>query len=156
MSVNVLSLITRIISYIFVALVLFFVLSIIRLIYLDVATMRRKKTKAGDKAYLKLVDLRSLLPFSIAESYVLNQNNTIGRSVDCDICFSDETLSSRHARIFEEEDMFYIEDLGSKNGTMLNGEFISEEDMVELRDGDKISVGKVTFLFVEVRADREV
>lgn len=156
MFVSVLSFVTRIISYAFVALVLFFVLSIIRLIYMDVATMRKEKTKAGNKAYLKLVELRSQLPFSIAESYVLGADNTIGRNSDCDICFGDETLSGHHARIIEEEDMFYLEDLGSKNGTWLNGERVSEEDMLEIRDGDKIHVGEVTFLFVEIRADREV
>lgn len=50
-------------------------------------------------------------------------------------------------RIIKEDGIYYIEDLGSANGTYLNGELIT--DAIELKDKDLIDVGRVEFLFVD-------
>lgn len=46
----------------------------------------------------------------------------IGRSRDCDIAILDERVSRRHAEIYFDGDAFLVSDLGSYNGTLLNGQ----------------------------------
>jgi len=62
----------------------------------------------------------------------------IGRAVDNDVCITDPTVSSHHARIFTYLNSSYVEDLQSSNGTYLNGKRI---DKHILRPGDTLRVG---------------
>ncbi len=137
-----------IVTYIFVAVIYVFIFLIIRMISKDIRTMYRKKT--GDipgGAYLKLINLRQELNYSVEESYEITDDEIIGRSRKCDIVISDKYLSSKHLRIFKVSGKFFLEDLGSTNGTFLNGNELGEK-AVELLDGDKISFGRTNFLFV--------
>ncbi len=78
--------------------------------------------------------------------FVFEQESvTIGRSSDCDVVLYDPGVSRRHARIFAEGDAFFVEDLGSSNGTKLNGELAQK---APLQDGDAITLGPVVFHFV--------
>ncbi|MFH1176007.1 MAG: FHA domain-containing protein, partial [Acidobacteriota bacterium] len=61
---------------------------------------------------------------------------TIGRSSACGLVLADRFLSRTHARIFREGESFMVEDLGSRNGTLLNGQPI--EKAGPLRPGDVI------------------
>lgn len=65
----------------------------------------------------------------------------IGRSRDCDVRLRDALVSRHHCRISREDDKLTVRDLGSKNGTRVNGELIAEE--VTLEDGDRLEVGSV-------------
>ncbi len=71
-------------------------------------------------------------------------NNDMGRSPDVDIPIADAGLSRRHARIVNEEGDYFIEDLGSTNGTFLNGVRLSERKKLE--NGARIQVGETTVL----------
>jgi hypothetical protein len=62
----------------------------------------------------------------------------IGRSPECDYVIDDRQVSRKHARVFRMNDGYYLSDLGSKNGTYLNGSTIDEP--VLLQDGDVIQV----------------
>jgi len=62
----------------------------------------------------------------------------IGRVSSCDICISDANVSRRHAAIVCRDGEWYIEDLDSTNGTLLNGRPIVSE---RLRDRDVIEIG---------------
>jgi len=62
----------------------------------------------------------------------------IGRSPDCHIVLPDRQVSRRHARVFRADDVFYVEDLGSKNGTWVNGQPLHEPRA--LQDGDEIQI----------------
>ena len=64
---------------------------------------------------------------------------SIGRAGDNDLHIADNTVSSYHARIFTYLDASYIEDLGSTNGTYLNGKRIQKHT---LHAGDIIKLGK--------------
>ena len=65
---------------------------------------------------------------------------TIGRAAQCSVCVpSDTYLSQMHARLFRQDGQAYLEDLGSTNGTWLNGERIVA--VAPLDAGDRVQVG---------------
>lgn len=68
---------------------------------------------------------------------------TIGRAADCDLSLSDTYLSSRHARLANDQGDLSIEDLGSTNGTYVNQELV--DGRVHLERGDIVQVGGVLF-----------
>lgn len=138
---------SKILTYIFVVVIYVFIYAIIRMIFLDIRTMYRKKSGGIADAYLKLINLRHELDFQVDESYEISENEVIGRGKKCDISIGDKYLSIKNSRIFKSSGKFYLEDLDSTNGTFLNGEALSDE-AVELLDGDKITVGRTNFLFV--------
>jgi len=70
---------------------------------------------------------------------------SIGRSRESDIFLPDQWLSRNHAEIEERKDGFYVTDLRSKNGTLLNGEPLNE--WRRLRPGDVITLGEHTLTF---------
>jgi DNA-binding winged helix-turn-helix (wHTH) protein len=73
------------------------------------------------------------------QSWNLEKNELIiGRGADCDIVVPDRQVSRHHTRIRRNPDGYVVEDLGSKNGTHLNGERLKES--VLLQDGDIIQV----------------
>jgi hypothetical protein len=66
---------------------------------------------------------------------------TIGRAGGCGIPLTGDTFVSQvHARVFERDSELFVEDLGSTNGTFLNGEQISQPH--PLRRGDRVRVGR--------------
>jgi HD-GYP domain-containing protein (c-di-GMP phosphodiesterase class II) len=69
---------------------------------------------------------------------------TIGRDNDAHIQIMDQGVSRRHAEIFRVGEMYFLRDLGSRNGTYVNEERISEE---LLREGDRIRIGQTTLTF---------
>ncbi len=73
---------------------------------------------------------------------------TLGRSADCDIVFGERQVSRYHARIQRDEQGYLLRDLGSKNGTWVNGEAVLGQPY-RLQDGDEIVLaGTVRIGFV--------
>ncbi len=70
---------------------------------------------------------------------------SIGRSQENDVVISDPNVSRRHARISRQDNGFVIEDLGSTNGTMLDGVPIDRE---RIDNGDELTFGQTTARFV--------
>src|SRR5438552_14346471 len=70
---------------------------------------------------------------------------TIGRSRDSDIFLPDQWLSRHHAEILRKEVNFFLHDLGSQNGTRLNGEPVHGDR--RLRHGDVITLGEHVLTF---------
>lgn len=64
---------------------------------------------------------------------------TVGRSAGNDLVLADPEVSRRHVRIVRRADGFAVEDIGSTNGTFVNGQRISHLTM--LQDGDAIDLG---------------
>ena len=138
---NIFSLIFK---YIFIVIIYLFILSIIRLIYLDI---RGIDTRALDNSiYLKLINRKDSLPFKVKEYYSLDDEIFLGRGNDNEIVIKDPYISKKHLKIIEDEGNYYLEDLNSANGTYINGDRIM--DVVELANGDRIKIGQVEFLFV--------
>jgi pSer/pThr/pTyr-binding forkhead associated (FHA) protein len=69
---------------------------------------------------------------------------TIGRAPDNDVVVGDPATSGHHGRIEVRADSFWISDLGSTNGTLVNGEPVIEK---QLSDGDMIAIGQNTLRF---------
>ena len=67
----------------------------------------------------------------------------IGRSRECDLRVADGNASRRHAEVMQEDE-WYVVDLGSTNGTELNGRRITRE---RLSDGDRITIGATDLIF---------
>lgn len=85
--------------------------------------------------------------------FFIEQEETLaGRDLANDIVVSDPEVSRRHARFLMREDSVFVEDLGSTNGTFLNGERISSPK--QLRLGDAITFGEnITLAFEKVPED---
>jgi pSer/pThr/pTyr-binding forkhead associated (FHA) protein len=84
--------------------------------------------------------------FEVGTFMPINGETLIGRLDTCQIRPAHPTVSRKHCRIFSEEDKFFVEDLGSMNGTTVNGSKIQSK--IELKDGDSINVATVEFRFV--------
>jgi hypothetical protein len=69
---------------------------------------------------------------------------TIGRTRDCDLCLTDLSVSRRHALLVRREDGWVLSDLGSHNGTRLNGWLVREP--VSVRAGDRLEFGSMAFI----------
>lgn len=70
---------------------------------------------------------------------------SVGRSKDADVRIDDRYASSIHARVFSRGERFYVEDMNSTNGTLLNGATLKGE--AELIDGDTVQIGDTVFRF---------
>ncbi len=68
----------------------------------------------------------------------------IGRSKECHLCAGSSAVSRQHCAILRDENRVTIKDLGSRNGTLVNGDKIEGE--VELVSGDEITVGPLKFM----------
>src|SRR5579871_4136194 len=68
----------------------------------------------------------------------------IGRTAECDVVLYDPGVSRKHARIFTEGNAFFVEDMGSSNGTKVNGSVVKKQ---KLSTGDAVSLGPVVFAF---------
>ena len=73
------------------------------------------------------------------------ERTTIGRSPDNDIFLDDVTVSRKHAVLIRRGDEFFIEDLGSLNGTYVNRKRI---ESARLESGDEVQVGKYRLTFM--------
>src|SRR5579871_32231 len=74
----------------------------------------------------------------------------IGRTSECDVVLYDPGVSRKHARIFNEGDTYFVEDMGSSNGTKVNGSVVKKQALV---DGDHVSLGPVVFNFIAVQPE---
>ncbi|MCR4436546.1 MAG: FHA domain-containing protein [Clostridiales bacterium] len=140
--------ISSLLKYVFITIIYIFIFGIMRLIYLDIRSMSAKNfPKAVSLPYLKLVSLKDHFNFKVEESYLLTEDTTIGRSRGNSIHIEDPFLSGRHAILTKKGGSFYIQDVGSTNGTELNGTRLGTEPVL-LKDGDRIHAGQLDFLYV--------
>ncbi|MBU2711015.1 FHA domain-containing protein [Zooshikella harenae] len=96
--------------------------------------------KAVSGWFLKVVD-RSLPE----KTYPVNDTLLIGRAIDCDIKINSPYLSRRHAELCLLEDVLFIKDLSSINGTFVNDEPVAEQ---RLKSGDRIRLDQLEFMII--------
>jgi pSer/pThr/pTyr-binding forkhead associated (FHA) protein len=138
--------------YLFLALLFAFVFAVARSVYREMEPAPRpgaekaaaKKAKAKAKGKASLV-IPSPAGRRRQAGWELGEEMIIGRSPECGISLDDEFASNLHAKIYQLEGRFYIEDLGSTNGTYVNGRRINYP--TELRGGDNIKIGRTAMEF---------
>ena len=69
----------------------------------------------------------------------------VGRGSDCDIQIDRDSVSRRHARVYRVDEQWFVEDLGSTNGSYINDVPIQRSP---LRDGDFVKIGSAIFKFL--------
>ena len=90
------------------------------------------------------VNLVLLKVGGINKAFSLPSSVTIvGRRQDCDLCVPLMVISRRHCSLNMDEGKLSIRDLGSSNGTFVNGQQIDETD---LSPGDKVTIGPLNFI----------
>ena len=138
----------------FIAVLYLFVLVIARSAYKD---LRRTVAPAPDATGFHATPAYSDAPRGVEGWLVVERGGglerdqrfdligglSIGRSKEADVRIDDRYASSIHARVFSREGRFYVEDMGSTNGTLLNGATLHGE--AELIDGDTVQIGDTTF-----------
>lgn len=81
------------------------------------------------------------------QQWIIDGTLVIGRDAECDIVIPDRQVSRQHARITKGTKGIILEDLGSKNGTFLNNQVVSEP--IKLVEADEIAIALTqTFLFL--------
>lgn len=141
---------SSILSYVFILIIYLFLFGIIRLIYLDVKKMSRFEKEGVNVSGVETASLRSVAGQKLEETvlkkrYMIYGQAVIGRNKTCDIVLKEKFISARHLRIWFEDGEWYLEDLGSRNGTKINGQRIAGS--VILDPQDEISVGGIRFIF---------
>lgn len=131
--------------YTFLGLLFLFLVLVVRAIYRDInspeAAAKSPRRKKKDMPHLVVLAADR----NLGSKYYLVDDVRIGRAGNSHIVIDDTYASQQHARVFDSNGAFYVEDLGSTNGTYINGRKISYP--LELRQGDRIKIGKTVFEF---------
>lgn len=139
------NLVLLVLKFTFLALLYFFLLLVVRLVHRDIGLISseghgQKQTKGA--ARLILIEGPQE---PAGKVFVLLNETTLGRFPENQIVLSDDSVSQKHARLFKQEEEYFLEDLGSTNGTFLKGERI--KGPARLNSGDRIKIGRTIFQF---------
>lgn len=83
-------------------------------------------------------------PYRDSEHFLDKDMFLVGRAPGLDLVLTDRMVSGQHARIVHQADGYWVEDLGSTNGTFVNG---TKVDRQRLRTGDRIAFDRIEFVF---------
>jgi len=87
--------------------------------------------------------LRGVSGSTFGKHFPIHGDTVIGRHSECDICLPADEISRKHARVQIEADGLYVEDMGSANGTFVNGKRVKK---ARLEPGDELKLDTVRFL----------
>ena len=79
----------------------------------------------------------------MGQQFPLGPMVSLGRNPDNAIHLDDQQVSRHHAQIIAENGRYFLEDLGSSNGTLVNGQRLSQKTMIKI--GDQITIGSTLF-----------
>lgn len=134
-------------KYCFVALVYLFLARVVRVVVLEMRSPALARAEPGApargaKRERSGARLRILEPSARqGETYPLSDELTVGRGGGCGVVLGeDHFVSTVHARLFRRGDDLFVEDLGSRNGTFVNGQIVQAP--TRLRRGDRVQIGQ--------------
>lgn len=147
----------RFLEYVFLALLYLFFLRVLRAVWVELREPRLVAAQPHETDHTAAAagnghggrkrrglphELAVMSPDNVAdESFALDDEVTIGRSSECAVPLpADNFVSQVHARVFRRENEYWVEDLGSTNGTLMNGRKLSGPAPV--RRGDRLQVGR--------------
>ena len=84
-------------------------------------------------------------PSKKLKSMTLTKTTLVGRSADCDLKLKSDLVSRHHCRIVLTESVVLIHDLGSSNGTFINGKKLTPKRDTKLNPGSVLSIADVSF-----------
>jgi pSer/pThr/pTyr-binding forkhead associated (FHA) protein len=96
---------------------------------------RAEKVKGRAPSQLRLLEPAARR----GETFTLGEELTVGRGGGCGIVLDDEFVSQVHARLYVRDGSAYVEDLASRNGTLVNGHPL--EGSLRLKRGDRVQFG---------------
>jgi pSer/pThr/pTyr-binding forkhead associated (FHA) protein len=96
---------------------------------------KRQRTEAPAQPRLVVVEPTD----QRGRTFPLGAEMTVGRAAGCQITLDDTYASQIHARVFQRDGQFLVEDLGSTNGTYLNRQKVAGP--MVMRTGDKMQIG---------------
>jgi pSer/pThr/pTyr-binding forkhead associated (FHA) protein len=91
--------------------------------------------------------VRTIGGLKLGDDMPINGVLSIGRAQGCTYKFNDAELSSNHAEFRLEGGIPMVTDLGSTNGTFINGSKIEAHLPVPLKEGDQVKVGTIILIF---------
>jgi pSer/pThr/pTyr-binding forkhead associated (FHA) protein len=101
---------------------------------------RPRTTKRGRSGRSSEPGLTALAPPELkGRTFPLSDEVTVGRAAGCQVTLEDSYASQLHARVFARDGQWYVEDLGSTNGTYLNRRKVTAPMVVQR--GDKLQIG---------------
>jgi FHA domain len=145
----------RVLEYAFLALLYLFLLRVIRAVWVELrepaptSTAPETVEAASQPVPEAKLPRRSPIRLVVAGGdgadgqgpLVLGEQLTIGRAPGCGLVLhGDNFVSAHHARVFHQDHQYWVEDLGSTNGTLLNGRRL--DAVAPLRKGDRLQVGR--------------
>jgi pSer/pThr/pTyr-binding forkhead associated (FHA) protein len=89
--------------------------------------------------------LRGVSGPAFGKTYPIPSEQTIGRAQECDICVPSDEISRKHALVKPSPEGLSVEDLGSANGTFINGKRVQKG---VLKPGDELRLDAIRFLLV--------
>jgi pSer/pThr/pTyr-binding forkhead associated (FHA) protein len=101
------------------------------------AAVAASPAKSTGRASLRVVSAGALAN----KEFTVGNEVTLGRGQGCQVQLPDPMVSQLHARLFRKDKGLFIEDLGSTNGTFLNGRKVGAP--ARLNRGDRIRVGPI-------------
>ena len=137
-----------VLKYLFLALLFLFLARVVRVVVLELRSPAlagapgAQPAAAGAKQTKRGATLKILEPAARkGETYPLTDELTVGRGGGCAVVIPDDQfVSTVHARLFRRGDDLFVEDLGSRNGTFVNGARV--DSPTKLKRGDRVQVGE--------------
>ena len=139
-----------VLKYAFIALIYFFVFRAIRAVAIDI-TGKRQAARTQPRGEVRTPRTKGKTPQMVVvkdesgkkmATHRLHSAIQVGRADACHIRLEDTYVSNFHARLYPENSAWFVQDLGSTNGTYLNRQRVS--GAVEVQAGDEVRVGKTT------------
>lgn len=107
----------------------------------------RKQALRPESGFRKRAHSDYALNYRTGKAPLLKTETTIGRSASCDVVLDSALVSRRHARILMSDAGLFIEDLGSRNGIIVNGTLV--RGSARLSVGDRLRIGPEILELVE-------
>lgn len=127
-----------------VGILYLFLLAVARIVWRDLRQSAQASPQRDLSATLEIIN-PAHAGLSKGELIPLRSAICIGRERDNDVVVDEETVSSRHVRLAPRDGHWWIEDLGSTNGTLVNSR--SVDGSRALKGGDIIQIGLVKLRF---------
>ena len=89
--------------------------------------------------------IRIVTKDGVTQEIPVKGRTIIGRDEGCDVTLDEQWVSRRHAEVVHQGGNWVVRDLGSSNGTVLNGQRVTDG---ALKNGDRIRIGEFTLLFL--------